>query len=265
MQHSHVQNVQHVQCGAGSGARRSGRRAAVAVLAGLLTATGVAALPAAAADVAAQVGDFGPDTCRQGYVWREARPGDRVCVEPWVRDQARADNAQAAARRQPGNGGNGPYACATGYVWREAYRGDVVCVDPRVREQARRDNRLADDRRVSARLWKSRWYPARQCDGDVCTIPSDADVPRIKLNGDHYNFGQVRLVVRRNSDNRLLWSGTVVAARHTGFAGGSFGKRIPLTDCSRYGRPNNGYAQAYDVISQRWSARVPVSVGCATL
>ncbi len=35
---------------------------------------------------------YGPDTCRQGYVWREAYQGDHVCVRPWVRAQARRDN-----------------------------------------------------------------------------------------------------------------------------------------------------------------------------
>jgi hypothetical protein len=30
----------------------------------------------------------GPDTCQQGFVWREARPGDHVCVTPETRSQA---------------------------------------------------------------------------------------------------------------------------------------------------------------------------------
>jgi hypothetical protein len=231
--------------------------------------TAAAGTPAAASggdsNIVALAGNHGSDTCRQGYVWREAHPTDHVCVDPRMRDQARNDNAQADAHRSPGNGGNGPDACATGYVWREAYPGDLVCVNARVREQARIDNAQADDRRVSTRLWKSRWYPGSQGNGDTGTSRSDQDIPRIQLNGDHYNLGQVRLVIRRNSDNRVLWSGTVNATRHAGFAGGSFGKRTDLTDCSAYGRPVNGHAQAYDVISNRWSARLPVSVGCATL
>lgn len=220
-----------------------------------------AAAPDSGSDIQGMAGDYGPDTCRQGYVWREARPTDHVCVDPQVRDQARTDNAQADNRRSPNTNGNGPNACATGYVWREAYAGDLVCVDPRVRDQARTDNAQADDRRVTTRLWKTRWTPS----GNAGTGRSDQDVPRIQLNGDHYNFGQVRLYIRRTSDNRILWSGTVIATRHTGFAGASFGKRTNLTDCSAYNTPINGYAQAYDVISHRWSARLPVSIGCATL
>ncbi|MFJ5779961.1 hypothetical protein [Streptomyces sp. NPDC093094] len=262
-------------------------RVATAVLVGLLTATGAAceakestrngsgddtgaagapaAAPGGGSDIRSLAGDHGPDTCRQGHVWREARPTDHVCVEPQVRDQARDDNARADDRRSPGNNGYGPDACATGYVWREAYRGDIVCVEPQVRDQARDDNARADDRRVSTRLWKSRWYPSPKCDGDTCTSTGDQDIPRIRLNGDHYDFGRVRLVVRRDSDNHELWSGTVTATRHTGFAGGSFGRKTTLIDCSAYGGQVNGHAQAYDVTSGRWSARLPLSIGCATL
>jgi hypothetical protein len=40
-----------------------------------------------------------PDTCAQGYVWREARPEDRVCVAPPERDLVRQENATAHERR----------------------------------------------------------------------------------------------------------------------------------------------------------------------
>jgi hypothetical protein len=42
--------------------------------------------------------DYGPDTCREGYVWREAFPGDHICVRPWVRDQASRDNWRSRYR-----------------------------------------------------------------------------------------------------------------------------------------------------------------------
>jgi len=38
--------------------------------------------------------------CKPGYVWREAVPGDYVCVAPEVRDQVQADNAAARRRRR---------------------------------------------------------------------------------------------------------------------------------------------------------------------
>ncbi len=43
-------------------------------------------------------GAFGPDTCQEGYVWREAFPGDHVCVLPATRKQAAEDDAAATSR-----------------------------------------------------------------------------------------------------------------------------------------------------------------------
>src|SRR5262249_2014866 len=70
----------------------------------------------------------GPDTCKNGFVWREARPGDNVCVTPQTRSQTAADNRMAAFRRSPNGGPYGPSTCKQGYVWREAFPGDLVCV-----------------------------------------------------------------------------------------------------------------------------------------
>jgi hypothetical protein len=88
-----------------------------------------------------------PD-CIQGYVWREAIPGDHVCVTPEVRDQAAEDNRLADSRRSPTGGDYGPDTCLQGYVWREAVPSDHVCVTPETRDQAAEDNRLADSRRA---------------------------------------------------------------------------------------------------------------------
>ena len=86
--------------------------------------------------------EFGYGTCLPGYVWREAFSGDYVCVEPWSRDQAAADNAAAGERVDP-NCVYGSDACQSGYVWREAFAGDHVCVDGSVRSQAAADNAAA--------------------------------------------------------------------------------------------------------------------------
>jgi hypothetical protein len=91
---------------------------------------------------------YGPDRCKQGYVWREAFPGDHVCVTPDVRQQAQNDNSEAAQRVQPGGGAYGPDTCKQGYVWREARPEDHVCVTGDVRSQARNDNSLATQRRA---------------------------------------------------------------------------------------------------------------------
>jgi hypothetical protein len=90
------------------------------------------------------------DLCLQGFVWREASTTDHVCVTPAVRQQARADNAEAASRRNPA-GPFGPDTCNQGFVWREAFSNDHVCVTPDVRSEARSDNAAANGRHNPAR------------------------------------------------------------------------------------------------------------------
>jgi LGFP repeat/PAN domain len=90
----------------------------------------------------------GPETCKPGFVWREAcGPNDHVCVPVATRTQAASDNGQAAARRQPGGGAAGPDTCKPGFVWREACGPqDHVCVPVATRTQAAQDNNLAASR-----------------------------------------------------------------------------------------------------------------------
>ena len=86
------------------------------------------------------------DSCKQGYVWREARPSDHVCVTPQTRTNTASQNR--AARRLWVPGAYGPHTCVPGYVWREAFKGDDVCVRPDVRERTRADNQRAAQRRI---------------------------------------------------------------------------------------------------------------------
>ena len=85
-------------------------------------------------------------TCVQGFVWREAFSGDRVCVTVAVRTRTAQDNQQAGAHRAPGGGPDGPDSCRTGFVWRDAGPRDRVCVPPETRDQAASDNRAAHSR-----------------------------------------------------------------------------------------------------------------------
>jgi hypothetical protein len=89
--------------------------------------------------------------CLQGYVWREARSGDGVCVPPAERAETRLENRLAASRRA-GGGAYGPDTCISGYVWREAFAGDHVCVTPASRTRARQSNALASTRVNPARI-----------------------------------------------------------------------------------------------------------------
>jgi len=88
--------------------------------------------------------------CVQGYVWREARAGDVVCVTGATRSQVAADNAVKYSRWV--NGAYGPHTCINGYVWREAFPGDDVCVTGAQRSLAAADNSAAASRRNPARL-----------------------------------------------------------------------------------------------------------------
>jgi hypothetical protein len=87
----------------------------------------------------------GLTACVEGYVRREAVPGDSVCVTPEVRAQVLRDNNQALDRRDP-KGARGPNTCVEGYVWRESTPRDQVCVTPETRAQAQRDNSEAVNR-----------------------------------------------------------------------------------------------------------------------
>ena len=89
---------------------------------------------------------FGPGTCKQGFVWREAFANDRVCVPADRRTQARQDNSNANLRRNPNGGAFGPDTCVEGFVWREATPSDHVCVTLIERARAKEDNTQAQAR-----------------------------------------------------------------------------------------------------------------------
>ena len=117
----------------------AGAAASAAVIAGAVTLT---AMTPAIADPL----PYGPDTCVQGFVWREARSGDTVCVTPAVRTAIAAQNANAGANKDP-QAGSGPESCSQGYVWREAFDGDTICVTPAVRSATLADNAAAASRK----------------------------------------------------------------------------------------------------------------------
>lgn len=118
-----------------------------------------------------------PDRCVQGYVWREARPSDHVCVRPDRREQVRRENQLADSRRQRGGGDYGPDTCKQGYVWREAFRDDHVCVDPKSRTRARQETRVAFERRIGGAAYGpntcEQGYVWREADTKdwVCVTP----------------------------------------------------------------------------------------------
>ena len=91
---------------------RSLRRVRRVVMSGLAVGL-VLAGGVVAPDHAAQAAPSGAgDPCKAGYVWREAVPGDHVCVTPAQRDQAGLDNAQAPNRLAPSTAFRTPSASA---------------------------------------------------------------------------------------------------------------------------------------------------------
>ncbi|WP_225729077.1 MULTISPECIES: hypothetical protein [unclassified Nocardia] len=96
----------------------------------------VALLPGAPASAL----PYGPYTCAQGFVWREAYDGDQVCVTPGDRDIAHSENVQGPSHRSPNGGAYGPDTCLPGFVWRETRPSDHVCADPSRRDRAAAQN-----------------------------------------------------------------------------------------------------------------------------
>ncbi|MCZ0728762.1 hypothetical protein [Mycolicibacterium iranicum] len=107
----------------------------------------LAALTMGASSAPASAQPYGPDTCISGYVWREARGGDNVCVTPNIRDAVAQQNANPGAHKDP-NAGSGPQGCASGFVWREAFDGDTICVTPAFRQQMWDANAAAFSRKA---------------------------------------------------------------------------------------------------------------------
>ena len=91
----------------------------------------------------------GANTCKSGYVWREAGSTDQICVTPQTRSATRFENRLHSARVNP-NSVRG--YCNQGFVWREAFRGDRVCVTPSSRARARYDNRRPWSKVISSCL-----------------------------------------------------------------------------------------------------------------
>jgi hypothetical protein len=84
---------------------------------------------------------FGPNTCADPYVWRQADDSDYVCVTLAARQQATNDNAAAGSRTLPNS-----QTCKTGFVWRQAFPGDLVCVTPATKTATSSDNAAAVSR-----------------------------------------------------------------------------------------------------------------------
>ena len=123
--------------------------------------------------------------CRQGFVWREAFPGDYVCVTPEARSQAAQDNRSASGSNDHQFRAG---ACKQGYVWREADPHDLVCVTPAMRQQTWDDNAGAAGRVVGCRqgfVWREAFPRDYLCVTPEARSQAAQDNQSIEGSNDH--------------------------------------------------------------------------------
>jgi len=90
---------------------------------------------------------FGKFTCKAGFVWRQTRPADVVCVTPAARHRAALENATAGShQRRIHIKGHVRVFCTSSFVRREAYEGDTVCVSAIAKRLTAQDNAAAFNR-----------------------------------------------------------------------------------------------------------------------
>ncbi|MBA2678862.1 MAG: hypothetical protein H0U76_10785 [Ktedonobacteraceae bacterium] len=207
-------------------------------------------------------GDYGPDTCLQGWVWRGVVPNDHVCVTGDTRTQVGIDNSQAAARRNPNGGPYGPDTCLQGWVWRDAVTNDHVCVTVATRSQAANDNAQAAARRDSLNVWATTYTIPPVCHDGTCTSTSTDDIARYRLYGNHINTGRVIIRLFRVSNNATLGSWSVNATPAA--VGGQFSLDTGKFVCAGNGA-NDSYFRVYDTTSARWSNPYYVKTICYVL
>jgi hypothetical protein len=239
-------------------ARRHLRRLALAVI-GLVASVTPLLMPGSAAQA---IVDYGPNSCLQGYVWRDARPGDFVCVTGATRSQAAYDNTQAAARRDPNGGAWGPNTCFYGWVWRDAFAEDFVCVTGATRSQAAYDNAQAAARRNSVRVRHGAYTIPPVCTGDSCTSRSTDNIPRYRLHVDRLNVGPVEVQLRRLDNDLVIRSWNTQAKASSSVPGGELTLHTGVFRCNK---PVDSYFQVRDGVSTRSSARYRVSTICCVL
>lgn len=222
---------------------------------------GAAAAGAVATSIAAAQ-DFGPNTCLNGYVWRNAFDGDVVCVTTSARSQAAVDNARATSRRDL-NGASGPNSCTQGFVWRVARPEDLVCVTPLRRSETAADNAAAGRRRNSVLVTMSTWMTPNTttCDGNTCTTSNDSTT-RHRILVTNINAGTAFLGLYRSSDRSRIRSWRVQTIPVPERPGDRVAFKTNQLVCS--GQPN-AYFRVKDPTSARWSVRHFVRIGCSPL
>ena len=190
-------------------------------------------------------GDYGPDTCLEPWVWRDAWQGDHVCVPAATRDQNAADNAIAYSR----TGANG--TCLPGFVWRQANASDHVCVTPERQTQTAFDNSQAANRVAALHIWLTHDYPIAGSPG------------LITINGDHFNLASVTIDIYRTSDDSVMFSKIFTPGYSPGYIAGSFGVPTDIVDCEAVSDLGyDSWVQVFDSVSTRISNKIYLKTIC---
>jgi hypothetical protein len=180
------------------------RRRMVASLAALATVLTAAVLAAPAAEAL----PYGPYTCQNGYVWREAFANDQVCVTPTDRSTVAQENAAGPSHTNYYT--SYPYWCVSGYLWRQAKPTDYVCVLPASRDRERANNLLAESRLVDpsqtpqGNLQGSTWQGNVYASGSSLTPYGGYAFYWWSPTGHGYSTGGVRADARGNVNGQFV-------------------------------------------------------------
>lgn len=119
-------------------------------------------------------------SCARGLVWREAVPTDRLCVSPAERDRVKRENAEAFSKTFRAFA-SGPYACRAGLVWRQADAFDRVCVTPAAAADIAAQNRRRDPSDINTlvgRCESGQVQRRTSADDLLCVSPAEAAAVR---------------------------------------------------------------------------------------
>ncbi|KAF8073059.1 hypothetical protein HT031_000720 [Scenedesmus sp. PABB004] len=92
---------------------------------------------------------YGPNTCKPGFVWRQADAFDYVCVLPESRAAVWQANSNRWLSFDPAatpKSEYGEFMCRVGLVWRGAFFYDLTCVDASVRTAVTEENSKSEER-----------------------------------------------------------------------------------------------------------------------
>jgi hypothetical protein len=92
--------------------------------------------------------EYGCQECQNGFIWRDLRPGDQICVTGEEVQTLRRQEREHPMFVEPDPALRffGPNTCIQNWVWRDAVAGDEICVTGPERDEAARQRTRHRDR-----------------------------------------------------------------------------------------------------------------------